>query len=118
MDVSSDGNNALDLSRMNSAAVKFTAFKPADLSGDFTVSAWVKLDAASTSDLSTTVFTLVDGVSSKLAMAAKTDADRYLTSLQWPIELYSVASDGFCFFLTNDRWHHIGFILSQSAGGV
>ena len=93
MDVSSDGNNALDLSRMNSAAVKFTAFKPADLSGDFTVSAWVKL-----------------------AMAAKTDADRYLTSLQWPIELYSVAPDGFS--LTNDRWHHIGFILSQSAGGV
>ena len=110
--MSSDGNNALDLSRMNSAAVKFTAFKPADLSGDFTVSAWVKLDAATTSDLSTTVFTLVDGVSSKLAMAAKTDADRYLTSLQWPIELYSVAPDGFS--LTNDRWHHIAFVLSQS----
>ena len=58
MDVSSDGNNALDLSRMNSAAVKFTAFKPADLSGDFTVSAWVKL-----------------------AMAAKTHAERALPHL-------------------------------------
>ena len=112
MDVSIDGNSALDLNRMNGAAVKFYAFKPADLSGDFTVSAWVKLDAATTSDLSTTVFTLVDGVSSKLAMAAKTDADRYLTSLQWPIELYSVAPDGFS--LTNDRWHHIAFVLSQS----
>ena len=58
MDVSIDGNSALDLNRMNGAAVKFIAFKPADLSGDFTVSAWVKL-----------------------AMAAKTHAERALPHL-------------------------------------